>query len=68
MSKASYIAEEELVEKAVSILYKELGPIETGRFINLARKRRTESVRRHRDWQRRLDKDKFMNEVFQSRS
>lgn len=56
--------EEELVEKAISVLLKELGPVETSRFINLPKKIRMESVRRHREWQKTLDKKKFFSEIF----
>ncbi len=34
------------------------------RFINIPRKKRIESVRRHREWQKKLDKERFFNEVF----
>ena len=29
-----------------------LGPVKTIRFVNLSRKKRMESVRRHREWQK----------------
>jgi len=56
--------EEELVQKAIRLLMQELGPVETSRFINLPRKKRVESVKRHREWQKTLDKDTFFNSVF----
>jgi len=34
------------------------------RFMNLPRERRLESVRRHQEWQKLLDKDRFFDEVF----
>jgi len=43
---------------------KELGPVETARFINMPKRKRIESVKRHREWQKLLDKDKFFDEVF----
>ena len=62
--KVQYKTEEELVEKAVSILLKELGPIETSRFMNLPQKKRIESVRRHRQWQQTLNKQDFLKTIF----
>jgi hypothetical protein len=64
MSRVQYKTEEELVEKAVSILLKELGPVETSRFMTLPQKRRTESLRRHREWQKSLDREAFFREIF----
>jgi len=64
MKAARYMNEEELVQKAIRLLMQELGPVETSRFINLPRKKRVESVKRHREWQKTLDKDTFFNSVF----
>jgi hypothetical protein len=64
MRTIKYMDEEAVIEKAVKILMKELGPVETIRFINLPKRKRLESVRRHREWQKLLDKDRFFNEVF----
>ena len=61
-----YITEEELVTKAISVLLKELGPVETGRFMTLPQKKRIESVKRHREWQKTLDKDEFFRIIFGS--
>jgi len=67
MKAAQYMSEEELVQKAINILMQELGPVETSRFINLPRKKRVESVRRHRQWQKTLDKDIFFEKIFGSK-
>ena len=64
MKAAKYLNEDDLVRKAVDILIQKLGPIETARFINVPQKRRLESVKRHRQWQKQLTKDKFFDEVF----
>ena len=56
--------EEILIKKAVKVLIKELGPVEAIRFINMPKRKRLESVRRHREWQKLLDKERFFNEVF----
>jgi hypothetical protein len=64
MKSVKYLDEEVVIKKAVEILIKELGPVETIRFINLPKKRRLESVKRHREWQKLLNKDRFFDEVF----
>jgi hypothetical protein len=56
--------EEAVIRKGVQALIRELGPVEALRFMNLPKKKRLESVRRHREWQKLLDKDGFFDEVF----
>jgi hypothetical protein len=58
--------EELVIKKGVEALIKELGPVEAVRFINLPKRKRVESVKRHRQWQRQLDKDRFLKEVFEN--
>ena len=65
MKSIKYMDEELLIKKSIEILMKEIGPVETFRFLNLPRKKRTESVRRHRRWQKGLEKERFFDEVFQ---
>jgi len=55
-----------LIKKGTAILLKELGPAEALRFIRLPSRKREESVKRHRRWQEKLDKDEFFNAVFGS--
>jgi broad specificity polyphosphatase/5'/3'-nucleotidase SurE len=64
MRSLKYASEETVIKKAIEVLIKELGPVETIRFINIPKKRRMESVKRHQQWQKTLDKDRFFNEVF----
>jgi hypothetical protein len=64
MKNVKYMDEDVVIKKAIDTLMKELGPVETARFINMPKKKRMESVRRHREWQRLLDKDKLFDEVF----
>jgi len=64
MRSVKYMDEDLMVKRAIKALIGELGPVEASRFINMPRKQRTDSVRRHREWQKSLDKDKFLNEVF----
>ena len=64
MIAEKYLNEDDLVKKAIDILIQKLGPIETARFINIPQKRRIESVKRHRQWQKQLSKDKLYDEVF----
>ena len=61
-----YLQEEELVRRAVETLLRTLGPVETTRFLDLARSRPVDSVQRHRIWQESLDKETFFEQVFQS--
>jgi predicted ATP-dependent Lon-type protease len=68
MSIARYMDEEDVIRKGMEVLLKELGPIETFRFINMPKKKRIESVKRHREWQKKLDKEEFFNEVFSTKS
>jgi len=64
MKDIKYIEEENLVKKATELLLKELGPLEAIRFLTLPRQKRMSSLKRHREWQKRLDKDLFFNTVF----
>jgi len=64
MKAVKYMDENTLIKKSIEVLMEKLGPVETIRFVNLSRKKRMESVRRHREWQKMLDKDKFFNEIF----
>jgi hypothetical protein len=61
---AKYLDEEKTVQRGVAVLVKELGPVESMRFLSLQQKRRMESVRRHRSWQRALEKEQFFDELF----
>lgn len=64
MKTVKYMDEELVIKKAINVLIKELGPIETIRFISIPKKKRIESVKRHREWQKLLNKIKFFDEVF----
>ncbi len=64
MRTEKYMDEEIMVKKGIKALIKELGPMEAIRFINMPRRKRLESVRRHREWQKHLDKERFLDQVF----
>ncbi|MBI3814936.1 MAG: hypothetical protein HY279_10810 [Nitrospinae bacterium] len=64
MKIAKYMDEEAVIKKGMEALIKELGPVEAIRFINIPRKKRMESVKRHREWQKLIDKEKFFDEIF----
>lgn len=64
MKETKYQGEEEILKKGITVLLKELGPVETARFLNIPRKKRIESVKRHRVWQATLSKEEFLNEIF----
>jgi hypothetical protein len=56
--------EEKIIKKAMDVLIKELGPVEAMRFLTLPKIKRMESVKRHRNWQKLLNKDIFFDEIF----
>ncbi len=64
MKSARYMDEEVVIKKGTEALIRELGPIEAIRFLNIPKKKRVESVKRHREWQKLLEKDPFFEEVF----
>ncbi len=64
MKVLKYLTEEDVLKKGIDILIKELGPVETARFLNIPRAKRVESVKRHREWQKTLNKDEFLNDIF----
>lgn len=64
MKTQTYMSEEKIVQRALEALMKALGPVETVRFLTLPRQHRIESVRRHRQWQAKLDQTRFLDEVF----
>lgn len=64
MKARPLLSEEKLVTKGVSALVQALGPVEASRFLALPPGRRTESVRRHRQWQARLAPKRFLEDVF----
>lgn len=64
MKQVTYMDEEVVIKKGMEALIKELGPVEAVRFITIPKMKRMESVRRHREWQKMLDKDRFFDEVF----
>ncbi len=64
MKPTVLMREDELIEKAVGILMRALGPVETSRFLALPPGKRSESVKRHRAWQAKLSEDEFYDVVF----
>ena len=68
MKASVFTDEEQLITKAIDVLVKELGPVEASRFLALPRKKRVESVKRHRQWQAQLQQEEFFDHVFGARS
>jgi len=68
MNRVKYMDEDLIIQKAIRVLVEELGPIDAIRFITIPKTKRMESVKRHRDWQMMLDKDRFFDEVFAEKS
>ncbi len=65
MTMIKNINDKDLIEKGTKILFKELGHTDAIRFLSIPRDIRDESVKRHRKWQKNLDKDIFFDEVFE---
>ncbi|MBP8003357.1 MAG: hypothetical protein KA314_29545 [Chloroflexi bacterium] len=59
-----YLSEDQLIQKALETLMRALGPMETTRFLSLAREGRVESVARHQQWQQTLEQNTFFDQVF----
>ena len=66
MKAGYYTEEEELLKKAIQVLMEKLGTLETLRFLSLPKQKRMESVKRHQQWQARLEQDSFFDEVFKA--
>jgi hypothetical protein len=64
MKAERYLNEEATIKKGVDALVKALGPVEAMRFLSIPRERRQESVKRHREWQKTLDRKSFFDGVF----
>ncbi|HLB69879.1 MAG: hypothetical protein OIN88_04650 [Candidatus Methanoperedens sp.] len=64
MTTLRYMDEDVLIKKTIELLIEELGPVETIRFTNLLKGKRMDSVKRHREWQKMLDKKEFFDEIF----
>lgn len=67
MKRPTYLTEEKNIQRALGALMKALGPVETIRFLTLPRQRRLDAVRRHRQWQAKLNKQQFFGDVFTSK-
>jgi hypothetical protein len=67
MNTSHYINEEELLGKAIALLTRKFGSLETTRFLSSISNRTIDSVERHRRWQSKLKKKTFFKEVFQQK-
>ncbi|HEX7593934.1 MAG TPA: hypothetical protein VF429_07155 [Anaerolineae bacterium] len=67
MKTRTYLPEDKNIQRALSALMRALGPVETIRFLTMPRRRRIESVRRHRQWQAKLDQKRFFDAVFEDK-
>jgi len=66
MKSQTLLPEEKNIQRALTALMKALGPVETIRFLTLPRHRQLDAVRRHRQWQAKLDQQQFFDAVFGS--
>lgn len=64
MTTATYLSDDEVINRGLEALMKALGPVEATRFLTLSKSRRVESVEQHRQWQETLETDRFFDQVF----
>ena len=64
MKTAIFLSDEDLINKAAKILIDKLGEVEASRFFTMSQSQREESVKRHQQWQKKLNKDMFFSQVF----
>ena len=67
MKLTKTVPDNDLLKKGIEILFRELGNVDAIRFLSIPREKRVESVKRHRKWQQKLDKDAFFDEIFGDR-
>lgn len=60
------LPDEQLITRAINALFDELGPVEAGRFLAIARTKPFDSVEWHRQWQATLERESYFAEVFGS--
>jgi len=53
-----------VIKRGINALFRELGPVDTQRFIEMSRSKREESVKRHRKLQQKIKRHEFLNEIF----
>jgi len=58
-----YLDEKKNLERGISALHRELGPVEARRFIALASHKHDDSISVHRKWQDSLDAEDFTKSV-----
>ncbi len=64
MKLTKTVPDNDLLKKGIEILFRELGKVDAIRFLSIPREKRVESVKRHRDWQKTLDKETLFDEIF----
>ena len=64
MKATKTVPDNVLLKKGIEILFRELGKVDAIRFLTIPREKRVESVKRHRNWQKSLNKNAFFDEVF----
>lgn len=64
MNPTKLMSDKDLIRKGTEILIKNLGYTEALRFLSMPKEKRMDSVQRHREWQKTLDKSDFFDRVF----
>ena len=62
-AQPGFLAEHELIEKALQTLTQALGPLEALRFLQLQRQRQLDAVEYHRQWQDTLDEHSLFEQL-----
>ncbi len=63
MKNTRYMEKGKMVRRGIKALYRELGPVEAQRFIRMTGSAKTDSVKRHREWQAAQDPEKLLKKV-----
>jgi hypothetical protein len=63
MKAARYLSERTVAARGIKALHRELGPVETQRFLSMANHKREDGVEHHRKWQDSLDAEDFIGQL-----
>jgi len=66
MKSQEILEEEKLINQAVDVLIDNLGFPQTVRFLACTSESKRDSVKKHQEWQAKLNKNVFFNELFKS--
>jgi hypothetical protein len=64
MKSNNVIQENTLIHKALTVLIKNFGVLETNRFLSIINNKKIDSIKRHQNWQDQLNKDDLFKKIF----